>query len=102
MRCFRSWLASNAKSVRELVPRMLAEASKAPSERSHVHCPHAFNASALNGELTMPKLRTLAPKVRIVDTRITRMPRRRIDPIYNTPEFQGWRAQVIARAGGQC
>jgi 5-methylcytosine-specific restriction enzyme A len=50
----------------------------------------------------MAKLRTLAPRVRIIDTRVTRMPRKRMDPVYNTPQFQAWRAQVIARAGGQC
>ena len=50
----------------------------------------------------MPKLRTLSPLVRTLDTRTTRLPRRQIDPVYNTPEFQRWRAHVVARAGGQC
>jgi 5-methylcytosine-specific restriction enzyme A len=50
----------------------------------------------------MPKLRTLGPLVRTLDTRTTKLPPRRIDPIYNSPEFQVWRARVIARAGGQC
>ena len=50
----------------------------------------------------MPKLRTLAPLVRTLDTRTTRLPRRQMDPVYNTPEFQAWRAQVVARAGARC
>jgi 5-methylcytosine-specific restriction enzyme A len=50
----------------------------------------------------MAKLRTLSPLVRTLDTRTTKQPPRQIDPIYNTPEFQAWRAQVVARAGGQC
>jgi 5-methylcytosine-specific restriction protein A len=50
----------------------------------------------------MAKLRTLSPLVRTLDTRTTRLPRRPIDPVYSTPEFQRWRAHVVARAGGQC
>jgi hypothetical protein len=50
----------------------------------------------------MAKLRTIAPLVRTLDTRTTRPPPRQTDPIYNTPEFQAWRAQVVARADGQC
>ena len=50
----------------------------------------------------MPKLRSLSPLVRTLDTRTTRLPPRQIDPVYSTPEFQRWRAHVVARAGGQC
>jgi 5-methylcytosine-specific restriction enzyme A len=50
----------------------------------------------------MPKLRTLAALVRTLDTSTTPLPRRQMDPVYSTPEFQRWRAQVVARAGGQC
>jgi 5-methylcytosine-specific restriction protein A len=50
----------------------------------------------------MAKLRTLAPLVRALNTRTTRLPPKQKDPIYNTPDFQAWRAQVVARAGGQC
>jgi 5-methylcytosine-specific restriction protein A len=50
----------------------------------------------------MPKLRSLGPLVRALNTSTTRLPPRQIDPVYNTPEFQAWRAQVVARAGGQC
>jgi hypothetical protein len=35
----------------------------------------------------MPKLRTLAPLVRTLDTRIARPPPRQIDPIYNVPRW---------------
>jgi 5-methylcytosine-specific restriction protein A len=50
----------------------------------------------------MTKLRSLAPLVRTLDTRTTRLPPRPMDPVYNTRQFQTWRAQVVARAGGQC
>ena len=50
----------------------------------------------------MPKLRTLAPLVRTLNTSTTKLPPRRIDPVYSTPEFQRWRAQVVERAGYRC
>src|SRR5215470_3184794 len=45
----------------------------------------------------MPKLRSLAPMVRTIDTRTAKR-----DPLYATPEFRAWRAKVVARAGGRC
>src|SRR5262245_34522753 len=50
----------------------------------------------------MPKLRSLAFPVRPIDTRTTKLPPKIKAPIYNTPEFQAWRAKVIARAHGRC
>jgi hypothetical protein len=55
----------------------------------------------------MPKLRSLAPLVRTLDTRTTKPPPRdkapkQRNPIYNTREFQAWRGRVIARAGARC
>jgi|SRR6516165_6420259 hypothetical protein len=59
----------------------------------------------------MPKLRTLAPLVRTLDTRTTRpLPGpaaisqrfKKADPFYAAPEFRAWRASVVARAGGRC
>ena len=55
----------------------------------------------------MPKLRTLGPLVRSLDTRTTKPPPRdkspkQRNPIYNTREFQAWRGRVIARAGARC
>src|SRR5262245_16572711 len=50
----------------------------------------------------MPKLRSLGFPVRPIDTRTTKLPLKQKDPIYNSPEFQKWRAKVIARAGGRC
>ena len=47
-------------------------------------------------------LRTLAPLVRTVDTRTTKLPSKPVDPVYQTPEFRAWRAKVVARAGGRC
>ena len=55
-----------------------------------------------NEGMIMPKLRTLTPLVRALDTRTSKLPPRQMDPIYSTPEFQAWRAQVVARAGGRC
>src|SRR5262245_12066888 len=50
----------------------------------------------------MAELRTLAPLVRVLTTRTPKLPLRQSDPIYTTPEFQVWRAQVVASAGGRC
>jgi 5-methylcytosine-specific restriction enzyme A len=50
----------------------------------------------------MPKLRSLPSLVRAVDIRTIRPPAKIKDPIYNSPQFQAWRTQVIARAGGRC
>src|SRR5262245_61819231 len=51
----------------------------------------------------MPKqLRSLALPVRPIDSRTTRLPPKVKADIYNTPEFQHWRARVIARAHGRC
>src|SRR5262249_27197298 len=50
----------------------------------------------------MSKLRSLPSLVQVADTRTTRLPPRRTDPIYNTPEFIHWRAMGIDRGGGQC
>jgi 5-methylcytosine-specific restriction protein A len=50
----------------------------------------------------MPKLRSLAPLVRVLDTRTVRPPPRQMDPVYNSPDFQRWRARVVERAGYRC
>ena len=60
----------------------------------------------------MAKLRTLAPRVRTLDTRTAKPPpnplteiRRRLqpsDPFYHSKEFLAWRSKVIARAKGRC
>ena len=49
----------------------------------------------------MPTLRTLAPRIRSVRPRVELPPKQR-EPIYATPQFQTWRAQVVARADGRC
>ena len=49
----------------------------------------------------MPRLRTLAPRLRNAEPSV-RLPPKVKDPIYNTPEFQVWRAQVVERSGGRC
>lgn len=53
----------------------------------------------------MTRLRTLGPLVRTIDTSTTRLPKallKQKDPIYDTPQFRAWRAQVVAHAGGRC
>jgi len=50
----------------------------------------------------MPKLRSLGPVVRTIDTRTTPLPPKQLDPVYNTPAFKAWRAAVVSRAGGRC
>jgi 5-methylcytosine-specific restriction protein A len=50
----------------------------------------------------MPKLRTLAPRLRPLNTSAIKPPPKQKDPVYNSPEFAAWRALVVARAGGQC
>lgn len=49
----------------------------------------------------MTKLRSLPSLVRAVDTRTTKLLPEH-SPIYDTPEYRAWRAQVIARADGRC
>lgn len=50
----------------------------------------------------MARLRTLAPRIRTLDTRTVPLPPKRPDLVYQSPEFGAWRARVVARAGGQC
>jgi 5-methylcytosine-specific restriction enzyme A len=50
----------------------------------------------------MPKLRSLAPRVRTLDTRTTRLPPKVKDEVYTTSQFRAWRSQVVARAAGRC
>jgi len=49
----------------------------------------------------MPRLRTLAPRLRPSPSLVTLPPKVKAE-VYNTPEFQRWRAEVVARAGGRC
>ena len=62
---------------------------------------------ALKDNTLMPKLRSLVPLVRTIDTRTTKPPARDKapnyrNPIYNSLQFQAWRKQVVARADGRC
>lgn len=51
----------------------------------------------------MPKQmhRMLLP-MRTLDTRTAKPPPKRADPIYHTPEYVAWQAEVIRRSGGRC
>jgi len=51
--------------------------------------------------LPMPKLRSLAPRLRYAEPSV-RLPPKVKASIYNTPEFQAWRTAVVDRAGGRC
>jgi 5-methylcytosine-specific restriction protein A len=48
----------------------------------------------------MPKLRSLAPMVRTVNTATVPLPPKVKAEVYTTPEYRAWRAQVVAR--GRC
>lgn len=50
----------------------------------------------------MSKLRTIAPMIRAIDARTTKLPPKQPDAFYTTPEFRWWRAEVMRRAGGRC
>ena len=73
--------------------------------RSHV-CTQSHDRAgrppAMQEVAFMSKLRSLPRVLRSFDTSTTRLPPRRVDPIYNSPQFIEWRAIVISRANGQC
>lgn len=48
------------------------------------------------------KLRTIGPKVRLLDTRKVKVAEKTADPHYSTPEHRAWRAKVVAKAHGRC
>ena len=48
------------------------------------------------------RLPSLAYLVRQADTATTRLPPKVKDPVYNSHEFQHWRAAILARAGYRC
>jgi 5-methylcytosine-specific restriction enzyme A len=50
----------------------------------------------------MTKLRTLGPRIRTINSGTVRLPPKQMDPVYNTPEYQAWRAVVVQRAGHRC
>jgi hypothetical protein len=50
----------------------------------------------------MAKIKMIGPRVATIDTRAAKPPPKTADPIYSTPEYQEWRARVIARAKGIC
>jgi 5-methylcytosine-specific restriction protein A len=49
-----------------------------------------------------PRVKTLQPRVAVLDTRSAKPPAKQAAPIYLTREHQHWRATVIARARGRC
>ena len=51
---------------------------------------------------TMPKLRSLAPMLRAVDTSTTKLAPRFRDPAYTTPAYKQWCIKVKQRAGYHC
>ena len=51
---------------------------------------------------SMPKLRSLAPLVRTVNTSTTPLLPKVKAPEYTTPQFRAWRAVVVGRAGARC
>ena len=47
-------------------------------------------------------LRCAKPMLRPRAALAARVPEKRAEPFYSTPEFRKWRAIVIGRAGGMC
>lgn len=48
------------------------------------------------------RLNTAKPRLRTVNTAIVRSAPKQTDPLYRTPEYKQWRANVIDRAGNRC
>lgn len=51
---------------------------------------------------SQPRLRTVGPRIAVVDTSTARPPPKTVDPFYHSPEYLEWRAIVIDRANGRC
>jgi 5-methylcytosine-specific restriction protein A len=49
-----------------------------------------------------PRLKTLQPKIKTLDTRTVKPPEKTADKYYATPEHQAWRKKVLYRAGWRC
>ena len=52
--------------------------------------------------MTQTALRNLTPGVRVIDTRIARLPVKRADPELLSAAHRNWREAVVARAGERC
>lgn len=50
----------------------------------------------------MGRLRALPPLIRNIRSAVVKPEGKRTDPFYLSPEYQRWRAFVIARVGGRC
>lgn len=50
----------------------------------------------------MPKLRTMQPSIRTIDTRTVKPAPKRADADLLTLEHRAWRAEVLRRAGYRC
>lgn len=50
----------------------------------------------------MAKLKMLGARIATLDPRKVKLPEKRVDPYYNTPEHKAWRTEVMRRAGGMC
>ncbi|WP_408586463.1 HNH endonuclease signature motif containing protein [Novosphingobium sp.] len=44
----------------------------------------------------------LKPRLAALDTRRVKVPAKRAEAVYQTPEYRAWRTSVIDRANGQC
>lgn len=50
----------------------------------------------------MPRLHSLRPRLRTIDTRTAKPLPKKAASVYQTPEFKEWREQIVARAGRRC
>jgi 5-methylcytosine-specific restriction protein A len=48
------------------------------------------------------KIGTLKPALKAFDARAVKPAPKTVDPFYLTPQYDDWRAKVIANAGGRC
>ena len=49
-----------------------------------------------------PRIKIAQPRLKAQDSRRIKPEEKRALPIYSTPEYRVWRAEVIRRSGGQC
>lgn len=52
--------------------------------------------------VAMAKIPMMGPRIPTADTRRVKPPPKSAEPIYQTPEYAAWRAEVIRRAAGRC
>ena len=52
--------------------------------------------------MKQPRLKTLGPRLKPIDTRTVRPPPKVVEDYYSSAEHKEWRLQVMSRAGWRC